>query len=139
MMNYQPSDHYWVVGSDRARVFSSARMALVPIEDGAYQIWREAGGIVTTIASLDELVAVLRAANVPPYHCVSPYRIVRRLEAAGLAAQALAIIDAPQNAVLKARFYTLAGAGGIPADDPDAIALVVAAGGDPAAILAPES
>jgi hypothetical protein len=75
---------------------------------------------------------------VPPYHSVSPYRIVRRLEAAGLAQQALDVIEAPDNAVLKARFYTLAGVGGIPADDPDAVALVLAAGADPAEILAPE-
>lgn len=87
---------------------------------------------------MDELINVLRQANVPPYHRVSSYRIVRRLEAAGVSEQALAVLDAPQNAVLKARFYTIDAAGGIPADDPDAIALVQAAGGDPASILAPE-
>lgn len=71
----------------------------------------------------------------PVVRTVSSYRVVRRLEAAGLAVQALAVIDAPENAVLKARFYTL---GQIPCDDSDAIALVLAAGGDPAEILAPE-
>lgn len=88
------------------------------------------------------MIEVLRAANVPPYHRVSVYRIIRRLEEAGLANAALAVIDAPENAVLKARFYGLAGSVesgmGVPADDPDAIALVQAAGGDPAAILAQE-
>lgn len=60
---------------------------------------------------------------------------MRRLEEAGAAETALQVIDAPENAVLKARFYTL---GAIPADDPDAVALIAVAGADPAVILAPE-
>lgn len=131
MTVYSPSDWYWIVGDDEARAWSSAARDYVDIAQADPER-------VTRIDSFDGLVQVLRAANVPPYHSVSPYRIVRRLEAAGLAAPALAVLEAPENAVLKARFYTLAGAGGIPADDPDAIALVQAAGADPAVILAPE-
>lgn len=64
---------------------------------------------------------------------VSTYRIVRRLEAAGL-------IDAADAAlagqpVLFRRFYT---AGSLPHDDPDAIAFLEGIGADPVAILAPE-
>lgn len=84
---------------------------------------------------MESLIGVLRAANVPPYHAVTPYRIVRRLEAAGVAAQAIAVLEAPANAVLRWRFTTLAG---VPADDPDARALIAAAGADPDEILAPE-
>lgn len=131
-MIFDPMNWFWIVGDDDARAYSSAA-------GGYIDVAQAPEGRITRIASMDELIEVLRAANVPPYHSVSPYRIVRRLEAAGLSQQALAVLDAPQNAVLKARFYALAGVGGVPADDPDAIALVVAAGGDPAEILTPES
>ncbi len=131
MSEYNPFNWFWIVGDDETRAYSSAAGGYVDVAQAPEDR-------ITRIASMDELIEVLRAANVPPYHSVSPYRIVRRLEAAGLSQQALAAIDAPQNAVLKARFYTLAGVGGVPADDHDAIALVVAAGGDPADILAPE-
>lgn len=129
-MNITPDakDWFWIVGGDDAQVYSSAAAALLPI--GQADTNR-----MTRIATMDDLIAVLRAANVPPYHTVTSYRIVRRLEEAGLAESALQVIEAPENAVLKARFYTL---GAIPADDPDAIALVQAAGADPAVILAPE-
>ncbi len=88
--------------------------------------------------SESDLIAHLRTLNAPPYHAVTAYRIVRRLEAAGVAAQALAIIDAPENAVLKAWFYTIDSSGGVPADDTDARALIAAAGADPDIILSPE-
>lgn len=129
--DYDHKNWFWIVGDDETRAWSSAARGYVDIAEADPER-------VTRIDSFDSLVQVLRAANAPPYHSVSPYRIVRRLEAAGLAAPALAVLEAPENAVLKARFYTLAGAGGIPADDPDAIALVQAAGADPAVILAPE-
>jgi len=128
---YEPFNWFWIVGDDETRAYSSAAGGYVDVAQAPEDR-------ITRIASMDELIEVLRAANVPPYHSVSPYRIVRRLEAAGLSQRALAVLEAPQNAVLKARFYTLAGVGGISADDPDAIALVIAAGGDPAEILAPE-
>lgn len=127
--NDYPADWYFVVDG-RAGAYST--------KSGQWVETVPAGKGVTSKESEEALVATLRAANVPPYHTVSPYRIVRRLEAAGLSGPALAVLDAPENAVLKARFYTLAGAGGVPADDPDAIALVQAAGADPAVILAPE-
>jgi len=131
MRYYDPRSWFWIVGGDDTRAYSSAARGFVDVAHADPER-------VTRIDSFESLKQVLRAANVPPYHSVSPYRIVRRLEAAGLAAPALAVLEAPENAVLKARFYTLAGAGGIQADDPDAIALVQAAGADPAVILAPE-
>ncbi len=123
---YIPSDWYWIVAGDESKAYSSLQQGFVE----NYPVER-----TTRIASMDELIEVLRTANVPPYHSVSSYRIVRRLEAAGLSASALAVLDDPENAVLKARFYTL---GMIPANDEDAIALVTAAGGNPSEILAPD-
>jgi len=64
---------------------------------------------------------------------VSTYRIVRRLEAAGLIEAADAALDA--TPVLFRRFYT---AGTIPHDDPDAIAFLQGIGADPVIVLAPE-
>lgn len=130
MIDYR--NWFWIVDGDKTRAYSSAAQAFVPIDGVPAERLTDVG------LSMEDVVAVLRQNNVPPYHRVTSYRIVRRLEAAGVAAQALAVLDAPQNAVLKARFYTIDSAGGIPADDPDAIALVQAAGADPAEILAPE-
>lgn len=125
---YDPKDWFWIIGSDEQTAYSSATQGMVD----AATVDPER---VTRIDSMESLVDVLRAANVAPYHSVTPYRIVRRLEAAGVAAQAVAVLEAPENAVLKWRFTTLAG---VPADDPDARALIVAAGADPEVILAPE-
>ena len=135
MTPYNPSDWFWIIAGDETRAYSSAAKSHVPISDADPER-------TTLIDTMESLIDVLRRANVPPYHSVSVYRIVRRLEAAGLSAAALAVLDALENAVLKARFYGLAGTvesgAGVPADDPDAIALVRAAGGDPTVILAPE-
>ncbi|MBN9021188.1 MAG: hypothetical protein J0H08_03660 [Rhizobiales bacterium] len=64
---------------------------------------------------------------------VSTYRIVRRLEEAGLIDAADAALAA--QPVLFRRFYT---AGSLPHDDPDAIAFLEAIGADANAVLAPE-
>lgn len=72
--------------------------------------------------------------DVPPTTWrVSTYRIVRRLEEAGLVEAADAALDA--QPVLFRRFYT---AGSLPNDDPDAVAFLQAIGADPLEILAPE-
>jgi hypothetical protein len=136
MIPFDAKNWFWIVAGDEQRAYSSAAQAYVPVADADPDRTRK-------ISSEADMIGVLRAANVPPYHRVSVYRIIRRLEASGFATQALAVIDAPQNAVLKARFYGLAGlvelGMGVPADDPDAVALVRAAGADPAVILAPET
>mgnify|MGYP000929983469 CR=1 FL=1 len=64
---------------------------------------------------------------------VSTYRIVRRLETAGLIEAADAALAAQPT--LFRRFYT---AGTIPHDDPDAIAFLQGIGADPVIVLAPE-
>lgn len=140
-----PSDWYYLIEGDDTRVWARKRGQFVPVSDTEYIAWKERGELLpsyatTVIPSEAELIALLRRENVPPYHSVLSYRIVRRLEACGpeISAAALAVLNAPENEVLKARFYTLNAIGGIPANDPDAIALIQAAGADPAVILAPE-
>ena len=102
-MNYDPRDWYWIVGGDETLVYASMRAAFVP------------------------------AAGVPPFHKVSTYRVLRRLEDAGRIDAAEAALNA--NRVLWRRFYTV---GAINADDADSRAFLAAIGADADAILAPE-
>jgi len=132
-MNYDPRDWYWIVGGDETRVHASARAAFVPADDAAYAAWRASGNAPTFIGSFDELRDVLHAAGVPPFHKISTYRILRRLEDAGRIDAAEAALNA--NRVLWRRFYTV---GAINADDADSRAFLAAIGADADAILAPE-
>lgn len=79
-MTYDPRDWYWdVVDHDPARVYASARAAFVAVDDKAYVAWCAAGYIPTRVASFDELVDVLRAANVAPYHVFDGANFLARL------------------------------------------------------------
>lgn len=129
---YNPAKHYWLVTADDT-IWSSSVGGSVSADDAAFAAWKAAGNEPTRIGSMSELVEVWRAANIPPYHAVSTYRIVRRIEAAGKSAQAVALLDQHPN--LKMRFLTLPT---VPADDADAQALVLALGLDPTTILAAE-
>ena len=63
-----PSNWYWIVGSNDQQVYSSKCAAMVPVTDDDYQAFVARGGFATRIASMDELKAVLIAAgatNVP--------------------------------------------------------------------------
>lgn len=126
MTAFDPKDWYWVVAGDEARAWSSTARDYVDIAQADPER-------VTRIGSFDSLVQVLRAANVPPYHKVSTYRILRRLEDAGRIDAAEAALNA--NRVLWRRFYTV---GAINADDADSRAFLAAIGADADAILAPE-
>lgn len=126
MTAFDPKDWYWVVAGDEARAWSNTARDYVDIAQADPER-------VTRIGSFDSLVQVLRAANVPPYHKVSTYRILRRLEDAGRIDAAEAALNA--NRVLWRRFYTV---GAINADDADSRAFLAAIGADADAILAPE-
>jgi hypothetical protein len=133
MIYYNPVDWYWIVNGDETQVYSSARSAKVAAVDATYQSWIEAGGTPTRIDTMDNLIEVLRAANVPPYHQVPSRTIVDRLEATGKLEAARAALDA-------APLYTRERWNNrqvVNADDPDANALLQAIGADPAVILAP--
>lgn len=117
-------DIFYIVGGDTSRAYSVREQAWVTPPEGAP---------LTTAATEEERIEAMKHHGFPPYHKVSTYRIVRRLEDAGVAGAALAVLDA--NPVLKARFYAL---GEISADDPNARALIVQAGANPEEILSPE-
>lgn len=91
MILYDPRDHYWIIGGDEAQVYSSARRTLVPDVDDTYVAWC-ADHQPTRILSMDELIEVLRQANVPPYVTVTPRQARLALLEAGL-------LDAVETAV----------------------------------------
>lgn len=59
MSDYDARDHYWFVGGDEARAWSSARAAYVDVTDKTFAAWRESGRPPTRIASEEELWDVL--------------------------------------------------------------------------------
>jgi hypothetical protein len=134
MLDYDPRDWYWIVAGDETQVYSSARAATVSTANESYQAWLASGGTPTRIDSMESLIEVLRAANVPPYHQVPTRMIVDRLEAAGKLEAARAALDAAPL-YMRERWNNRQL---VNADDPDANALLQAIGADPAVILAPE-
>ncbi|MCC0013857.1 MAG: hypothetical protein H6881_08265 [Rhodobiaceae bacterium] len=133
-MDYNPFDWYWQING-QSGVYSSAANAVVATGTAAYVAWKAAGNQPTKIASMAELVEVLRAAGVPPYHKVKTYDIVKRLEAVNLAATAMTALR--QDPVAYARFFTADSRGGVDADAADVRAFLTAVGADPDEILAP--
>lgn len=74
---YIPRDHYWHVGGDASRAWSSDRAAYVPADDAVFAAWRaQPGRYPTPIASEDELRGVLVAAGLadraPPMQSSEP-------------------------------------------------------------------
>jgi hypothetical protein len=65
MITYNVANWYWIVGGDNTQVFSSARMAYVPVTDATYQAWLASGGGATTTASPVYLFEVLQAQLFP--------------------------------------------------------------------------
>jgi hypothetical protein len=65
-MNYNPRDHYWFVSGDEMRVYSSKRGAYVTLDDAEYTAWLGSGGVVSRIASEDELGEVLAPHHMRP-------------------------------------------------------------------------
>jgi hypothetical protein len=52
-------DAYWFVADDTSQVWSSARVAYVPVDDPAYLAWLEAGHETIEVVSEDELSRTL--------------------------------------------------------------------------------
>ena len=130
---FRAENWFWIVAGDETRVYASARRAYVPIEDSIYAAWIKSDNAATRISSEAELFDMLRAANVPPFHSVPTYRILRRIEDLGKADAAETALNA--NRTLFRRFYTI---GTIPADDENARTFLAAIGVDPDVVLAPE-
>lgn len=81
---------------------------------------------------MDELVAVLREANVPPYHRVRKSTIIARLTDPQLAA-ALNLLNVRQRERWRASDRPA-----VNADDPETLQVLAAIGADPAVVMAPE-
>lgn len=64
--DYIPGNHYWIVGGDETKRFSSAVGDYVLADDATYLAWVENGGVTTRIANEQELGEVLADARVRP-------------------------------------------------------------------------
>ncbi|MCG6857988.1 MAG: hypothetical protein LJE67_07970 [Salaquimonas sp.] len=54
--SYNPTDHYWIVGDDGTRAYSSRRRCYVPGDDEEFRSWQEKSGkIATSINTETEL------------------------------------------------------------------------------------
>ncbi|CEG08710.1 hypothetical protein BN961_02128 [Afipia felis] len=82
------------------------------------------------------MIAVLREANIPPYHRVAKSTIIYRLTDAQLAA-ATEAFNKPENLRLRERWYA-PDQPEINANDPESVQFIQAIGADPAVVLAPE-
>lgn len=128
-ISYDPFSWFWIVAGDEDRAFSSAV--------GAYVDASQADPNRTTMISDEaELIAVLRTANVPPYHRVAKSTIIYRLTDTQLAA-AVEAFNQPENLRLRERWYA-PDQPAINADDPESVAFVLTIGADPEVVLAPE-
>lgn len=130
-MSYDPANWYWQLAD--GSVYSSADQSAIEVDDESFTRWRSAGNEATKIANMNELIEVLHAANVPPFHLVPARLIVDRLLAAGK-------LDAANAALNAADLYTQQRwktRDAIYADDPTANALLISIGAEPEEILAP--
>lgn len=59
MITYDPSNHYWLVGADTTRVWSSLEKAYVSIADAAYMAWTGAGNPTSRIDSEQAICALV--------------------------------------------------------------------------------
>jgi hypothetical protein len=122
---YDPNNWFWIIDGDEQRGYSSAACSYVPIAN--VDMTR-----VARVSRENDMIAVLRSANVPPYHRVSKSTVLARLgdencaKAFGLATVGQQLRwnapDKPQ----------------VNADDTETIALIRSVGADPKVVLAPE-
>lgn len=129
LSDYNPREWFWIVDGDEQRAFSSAVGSYVDIS-------LIDQNRTTRIDTEESLIAVLRAANIPPYHRVAKSTIIFRLTDEQLAA-AVEGFARPENLRLRERWYA-PDQPEINADDPESIVFVLAIGADPDVILAPE-
>lgn len=129
MSRYDPFNWFWVVGDDENRAYSSAAAGYVDVSEADPQR-------ITHIRTEAALVAVLRDADVPPYHRVAKSTIIARLTDQQLAAAAQAFGN-PENLRLRERWYA-PDQPAINANDPESVGFVKMIGADPAVVLAPE-
>ncbi len=128
MITYDAADWYWIIGGDESQLYASARAVLVKPDDAVYAAW---GGVPSRIASMGELIDVLRERGVPPYHRVAKSTIISRLTDDQLT-KAISIMTVRQQERWRAPDQPA-----VNADDPETLAIVQAIGADPAVILAP--
>lgn len=89
MSTYRPADWYWIVAGSTTQVYSSARIAYMPVTDITYTSWLASGNRATRIATEQDLWDVLDADGIalPPGAVVSDTakdRIIGQIDRATL-------------------------------------------------------
>lgn len=108
---YSPAAHYWVVGADEVRLWSSAAKTYVASDAAAYAAWVAGGGRPTRIADEADLRDVLAQAGCPdraPGYVPSPVALWQAraaLAVAGRLDDATAAVNAAGGAVKEAWEY----------------------------------
>jgi len=131
------SDWYYFIRGDESQIWSRRRCMFVPVTDAEYVAWANVGMVepfyrATVLPTQDDLVGLLRRDGAPPYHQVRKSTVLSRLGDEKVA-QAFALASVGQQLRWNAPDRPK-----VNADDPETVALIVAVGGDPAVILAPE-
>lgn len=93
--------------------------------------------LVIPAGSPDRDAQIIAFFGPPPRTLVRKSTVIRRLHDAGKLAAVMGVLDAPANVYAKARWWSPDWPE-IYTDDPEAVAIVSAVGGDAAVILAPE-
>lgn len=68
MMQYNPSNWYWLVAGSTTQVYSSASNTYVSVSDTTYEAWVASGGVATKISANDMLllrIVLLEAQQTP--------------------------------------------------------------------------
>ncbi|BBE51145.1 hypothetical protein OYT1_ch1598 [Ferriphaselus amnicola] len=87
---YNASNHYWIVGGDESRLYSSARAKYVPADDELYKQWLNSGIPPTRIQSEEDLADVIGEQYPPGW----PAHVVRQERNRLLAEADIAILKA---------------------------------------------
>lgn len=129
---YDPFDWYWIIGSDESQVYSSKRVKLVGLSDVEFMSWNSDNDRnVSKADTMNDLVTILRLANVPPYHRIPKSIIVSRLTDQQLTS-AISLMTVRQQERWRAPDWPM-----INADDPEMTMIIDAIGADPEIVLAP--
>ncbi len=71
-LNYNPSNHYWIVAGSTTQVYASARVIYVFVADATYMAWLAAGHVVSKIDTEQNLADVLASYGLPTPPGTSP-------------------------------------------------------------------
>lgn len=131
MMIYDPTNWYWVVGTNTTTVWSSNAKAYVPTTDPSYLSFGAAGGIATPISSEADLAEVFREQYPAGWPALVPDSVsMRQAQLALLAIGQLAAVNAAVAAQPQATQVAWAASATVQRNDPMVNSMATALGID---------